>query len=217
MVERVGIPAGTRAAVINVTSTGAAGSGYLTAWSCDDPKPSTSLLNYTAGRDVANLMVVPLGASWAMCLQTAQVASHLIVDVLGYFPTTSGYSPVTPARLLDSRAGGSTVDGLSVGSSAVRRGQTVEVQIAGRGGLPMTATAAVLNLTAASIGANGYATVWPCTSATETPPNVSNLNFDSHDVANMVLTPLNSRGTVCITVGHGTADLLLDVTGSFAA
>ena len=41
--------------------------------------------------------------------------TNLIVDVTGYFPTGSAFVPLEPARLLDTRWVGATVDGLQFG------------------------------------------------------------------------------------------------------
>ena len=47
-VVRVSAPSAASSAsslVLNVTATGALGSGYVTAWACDEAKPATSNLN----------------------------------------------------------------------------------------------------------------------------------------------------------------------------
>ena len=52
------VPAGARAAVIDLAAVDPSGDGYLTAWSCDQAMPPTSNLNYIAGTTRATHSVV---------------------------------------------------------------------------------------------------------------------------------------------------------------
>jgi hypothetical protein len=82
---RGGVPATSAGIVaLNVTATGAAGAGYVTAWPCGQPQPGTSTLNLEgAGHTVANLAIVGVGSSGNVCLYTS-VGTHLIADVTGW-------------------------------------------------------------------------------------------------------------------------------------
>jgi uncharacterized protein YkwD len=51
---------------------------------------------------VANSVTSKVGAGGAVCLYT-DAATHLIVDVNGYFPPTANFGLLAPARLLDTR------------------------------------------------------------------------------------------------------------------
>jgi len=128
--------------------------------------------------------------------------ADLLVDVSGYF--TSGFEPLTPDRILDTR-GGDPVGELD-GS-----GDAYTLQVTG-GDVPASATAVALNVTVVDGEANdfgGFVTVFPC----GTRPEASNLNFVSgQTVPNSVIAPLSASGTVCLYV-YGQADLLVDVSG----
>ena len=56
----------------------------MTAFPCGGTPPGTSNLNYVAGQVVANLATVPVSGSGTVCLYT-WAATHLVVDVSGYF------------------------------------------------------------------------------------------------------------------------------------
>jgi hypothetical protein len=81
------VPVGAAAISMNLTSDGAAGTGFVTAYPTDGPFPVASNLNYTAATPVANAALVKLSA--AGTLNTfVNVATHVIIDVNGYFTGT---------------------------------------------------------------------------------------------------------------------------------
>src|SRR5690606_12126320 len=137
------------------------GFGYVTAHPCGQAPPLASNLNFRAGETVANLAAVKVGDGGRVCLFAAGSSVNLIADVAGYFPA-GAFSGLAPARLLDTRAGGATVDGVARGGGPVPADGTVVLPVAGRGGVAPDATAVVLNVTATEATGPGYATVWPC-------------------------------------------------------
>jgi hypothetical protein len=78
-----GVPAGAKAVSVNVTVTGAAGSGYLTAWPCGD-RPLASTANFMAGESVSNAAQLPLSADGRLCIFTP-IAAHVVVDMNGWW------------------------------------------------------------------------------------------------------------------------------------
>ena len=90
------------------------------------------------------------------------------------------------------------------------------INIAALAALPATAHTAIVNVTAVNNvddGA-GFISLYPCTSATVPPPNVSTLNFTTGSiVANGALTGL-SNGQACVWVYGGT-DAIIDVADWF--
>jgi hypothetical protein len=96
-------------------------------------------------------------------------------------------------------------------------GQTITLQVSGRGGVPATGVSAVvMNVTVASPTAAGFVQVAP------TPVNRgahSNLNPEpGRTIANLVIVPLGAGGTVDFYTElytPGTFDLLADVVGYF--
>ena len=77
--------------MLNVTVTGAQGTGFITVYPCGQAVPTTSNLNFVTGDTVPNAVIVKLGAGGKVCLFAAESATHLIADVNGYFPAGSGF------------------------------------------------------------------------------------------------------------------------------
>ena len=70
------------------------------------------------GQTIANSMIATIGDNLAICLYTSANV-HAIVDVSGFATTDSNYMPLNPARLLDTRAGMKTIDGLEQAGGAI--------------------------------------------------------------------------------------------------
>ncbi|HEY1205589.1 MAG: NHL repeat-containing protein [Bryobacteraceae bacterium] len=130
---------------------------------------------------------------------------------------TTGFSvgglqfvPVTPCRVADTRAaagpfGGPTLAGGSTRSFAIPQGVC---------GIPSTAQAYSLNVTAVPAGPLPYLTLWP--TGLEQPV-VSTLNStDGSLAANAAIVPAGSGGAVSVFVA-GQSDVILDIDGYFTA
>jgi hypothetical protein len=116
---------------------------------------------------------------------------------------TSRFSPLTPSRLLDTRSG-------LGGSTRVRAREQIVLQVSGRGGVPVGATAAVLGFVAVDPSAPGYLTTFPCSSPR---PLASTVNFVRNQiVANTAIAALSPSGQICIWASAET-DVVVDVTG----
>jgi Repeat of unknown function (DUF5650) len=206
---RANVPANAKAVIVNVTATGPTSDGYLTVYPCGAPVPNASNLNYTSGASIANLVVSKLGAAGALCIKTS-AATHLIADVTGYFPAGSSYEALQPARLLDTRGSGATIDNLLTAAGLRPSGTITELPVTGRGGVSANAATAVLNITATGPIEDGFVSVYPCGIS---PPNASNLNFaTSGDVANTVIVKPGAGGKVCL-YNSGQTHLIVDVNG----
>ena len=116
---------------------------------------------------------------------------------------------VEPARLLDTRVGGVTVDGLFQGEGTLTVGETIELQVTGRGGVASGADSVILNVGVVRPEDLGFLTVYPCD---EDVPETSNLNFaGGTTVSNAVFAKLSADGTACITASVDT-EVYADVT-----
>src|SRR5262249_3070539 len=154
-----------------------------------------SNLNWAAGKTVANLVELALGAGGQVSLFNGLGAADVVLDVEGYVesPTVSPppaglFNPIVPSRGLDTRIG------LGSGKAQLCAGQTITVTITGHGGVPSTGVSAVvLNVTATkTVVAPSAWTVYP---AGATRPTASNLNFvPGQTVANRVIVKLGSGG-----------------------
>ncbi len=203
------VPGATKAVTLNVTVIGA-GDGFVTVYPCGT-RPQTSSLNVRAGQTVSNSVVTKLSAAGSVCIYTQQ-AADVIVDVFNVLPDDSITTLATPARLLDTRPGQPTIDGVASGGGALDVSGVVEVAVAGRGGMSPVAKSAVLNVTAVGAAAPGFLTVWPCDSAR---PSTSNVNYvKGAATPNAVVTALSASGTVCVFSSNPT-NVIIDVFGEF--
>jgi alpha-tubulin suppressor-like RCC1 family protein len=125
--------------------------------------------------------------------------------------TGADYRPLQPARLLDTRPTGVTIDGLQQQSGQVAAGGTVELTVRGRGGVTPDSAAVTLSIAAVQPAGGGYLTVWPCGN---TMPLASSLNYASGvNTANTVVSRIPANGKVCIFTSHAT-QLIADVVGT---
>lgn len=81
------VPAGATAISMNLTSDQAEGAGYITEYPADGPFPLASNLDYVASTPVANAALVKLSAGGGVNV-FVNVATHVIIDVNGYFTGT---------------------------------------------------------------------------------------------------------------------------------
>jgi hypothetical protein len=201
---RAGVPAGAKAVVVNLTATGAVADGYVTAWPCSTPRPTTSVLNVVAGRDRANNAVVPLAATGDLCLFVS-APMHVIIDVNGWYGPGGGPAqPVVPIRRLDTRNG-------QGGYGRPGPGQSITLPMAGAFGIPAGARAVRVNVTAVGPSASTFVTAYPCS---RWPPGISTLNTEraSPARANGATVPLGPGGRLCLITSAST-HLIVDVEG----
>ncbi|MEQ1698601.1 MAG: S8 family serine peptidase [Ilumatobacteraceae bacterium] len=209
----IGVPDDASAVVLNLTIVGPPKGGYATVYPCGTTLPNASNLNFVTGRTIANAVVAKVGDAGKVCLYTS-VTAHFIIDVNGYAPGASSFLPLNPARLVDSRVGGTTVDGVGAAIGVRAEGSVTEILLPGRGGVPSDAEAVALNVTVVGPLAGGYATVFPCGTQ---PPGASNLNFVAGlTIANAVVAKIGAAGKVCIFASKAT-HLIVDVNGFFPA
>jgi hypothetical protein len=136
--------------------------------------------------------------------------THVIFDASGYLPASSGYTPVGPARVLDTR-----VDGQEhVGPLATD--ETIAITVAGKAGLPQAKDlgAVVLNVAVAQNDGQGFAAVYP-----DAPyPGNSTVNFAAgQTTAGLTVVDPGDDGKIelhHITTGTG-SQIVVDAFGYF--
>src|SRR5690606_15712264 len=165
------------AVAINVTAVRSADPGFLTVFPCLEEVPTASNVNFRAGENTANLVVVAPGASGRVCIFTS-TDTHVLVDLAGSFD--AGFVPqVPPARLADTRT-----------DRPVGPDEVFEIPVG-------DAVGAVVNVAAVRPTSDGFVTVFPCG---ESRPTASNLNFRAGtNTANLVFVRPGVGGRVCIT------------------
>ncbi len=206
---RAGIPADAATVVLNVTAVDPLGPGFITVHATGTARPLASNLNYEPGETVANTVIVPVGSGGDVTIYTL-AATHLVIDAAGSFPTGSASMIDTAARLVDTRPGETTVDGRDAGIGLRPASSSLQVQVAGRAGIPADAATVVLNVTAVTAYDSGHLTVHPTGT---TRPLASNLNYGrGQTVANTVFARIGTGGDVCI-FSHAGTHLVVDVAG----
>lgn len=201
----VGAPAGAGGVVASVTVIQPnAEAGFVTAFPCGTPMPSTSSINFIGASVTSNAVVSALGADGQLCLVATQPV-HVVVDVTGFLVPTGelSYQAVAPVRLLDTR------DAASVFVGRLGAGQVIELPIQTLPGMPADVHAIVANLTTVSTGTRGFITAYPCGM---TPPSTSSLNFDSDNPAGALTISAIGGGSLCVFANQRT-HLIVDLLG----
>jgi hypothetical protein len=208
------VPDDATAVALNVTTVETDGPSFVTAYDCDDPRPTASNVNASGAPGTAwsNLAVVGISAKGTVCLFTLS-SSHLIADVNGYLPSTSTITSATPERLLDTREEAGQIGYTGAQPAA---GSVIELDVTqvGRRQVPADAKAVFVNVTAVDATGPGFVTVWDC----DTPrPLASVLNYEPGSVLpNLAVAPIGTDGTICLFTSAGT-DLLVDLLGQVPA
>ena len=202
------------AVALNITAITPTASSFLAVWPTGASRPNASNLNFVAGRTIANVVIVAVGANNQINIYNESGRVDVAVDVLGYFPAGPAFNGVTPERFLDTRVGGRTVD-LTFQPGSPLAATSMSLKIAGRSSVPAEAAggSVALNVTVANATTDSFLTVFP---RFQTRPNASNLNFRAGEVvANMVMVRLSSAGEIAIANEFGSVDVIVDVLGWF--
>ncbi|MCL2091594.1 MAG: hypothetical protein FWH11_10435 [Micrococcales bacterium] len=176
--------------------------------------PTTYLLDMHPAQSFAN-PTLKAGESWQV------PGSGLKITVTAVNGTTSatvkvspvssvtlgsdlGFVPVSPTRLVDTRGG-----------SKVGAGKTLDVQVAGVGGVPSDARAVALNVTAVDATGRTFLRAWPLG---VTEPSSSTLNVHpGATVAAATVLGVGSGGKVRLRNNTGTVNVIVDVTGYYVS
>ncbi|MFN3255887.1 MAG: choice-of-anchor Q domain-containing protein [Ilumatobacter sp.] len=209
IVGRAGVPADAKAVIINITAVAPDGVGFVTAHPCLVNPPLASSLNFRLDAEAGNEIVAELNADGEICLFN-RTSTDLVVDVVGYVPAESLYRPVAPARLLDTRDNGVTIDGLFQQTGQRPSDSQLTLDVAGRGGISANARAVVINVTTVKPTRVGYVTVHPCL---PTEPTAASLNFaEGINRGNEIVAQLDENGRLCLYT-FGATQLVVDVVG----
>ena len=218
VVGRGGVPrTGVDSVALNVTVTNVTASSFLTVWPAGEVRPVASNLNMVASQTVPNLVVAKVGAGGRVSVYNHAGSTDVIADVAGYFLSDGTFVALQPARIFETRPGEFVTAGGTNREMRIGDDQTVEVRVAGVGGVPEFGVAAVvLNVTAIRADSPSFLTVWP--SGTNRP-NASNLNLVccGRVTPNLVIAKVGAGGHVNIYNRAGNTDVAVDVAGYFLA
>jgi hypothetical protein len=164
-------------------------------------------LAFPAGQTVANLVIAKVGSGGKVSFFNNAGATHVVADVVGYFSSagTSRFTPLAPARIVDSRVG--------LGAAKALVGPTgIDVAVWGRGGVPSGAKAVTLNVTVTGSATAGSVTVWPSGLAL---PNTPNVYYSSgQTICNAVMAKVGGNGRLRLNASKP-AHVIADVVGYF--
>jgi len=200
--------------VVNITVTEPDGAGFVTGYATGAARPPTSSVNNDRpGQTIGNLAILPVGTGGKISLYTF-AGTHVIVDVAGWFSDGSGvgtltglYVPLTPSRVLDTR---------EAPNVKLAAGGSIDLPIAGAGGVPSTGAAGVLmNLTMVEATNPGFVTAYPTGS---TRQEVSSVYADlrGETIPSLVAAQLGTGGRVTLFSNAGT-HLVADLAGWYIA
>ncbi|MDQ2650506.1 MAG: hypothetical protein M3Z03_13270 [Actinomycetota bacterium] len=220
-----GIPSSGVAAIIaNLTVTQPTAASFMTAWPTGQALPNSSNVNWQAGADRANRIIIPVGTGGQISVFNFTGAAHVLLDVSGWITSASSagapgstFSPLPPTRICDSRPSSAfvTTNQCNAGGAGASIGQglTKTIQVTGQGGVPAGATAVVLNVTSSGSTAQSFFTVYPGGTAR---PSTSDVNWVSgQDTPNLVVVRLPANGQLTIYNATGNAHVIADVQGYF--
>ena len=212
-----------KAFAVNITATRTTGTGYFTAWNGNDAAiPSTSTLNFTAGKTVPNMAIVPTSAcGLADCgpgfeslpiigvRNRSNGNADVIVDLVGYyddntFDGMTRFRPLAnPTRIVNTTKAQGIATALRPGQTAVVRNTAAVTTF--------NSLSLVTNTTANKPTSNTVLTLWRFDP--DFPrPTVSNLNPAAGQlVSNMTITDLGANYDFNVRNASGTTNLVLDV------
>ncbi|MFN0110616.1 MAG: putative Ig domain-containing protein [Blastocatellia bacterium] len=212
-----GIPSSARALVGNATTVNPQAGGYLTIFPADATRPLISSGNYLTGQTLNSPFTVGLSPSGQFKVYTV-AQTDLVIDVLGYYSMdaldVNGqgllFSPMVPARLLETRSGfsGCFTPGVPIPA-------TTDTPQAARGVCTISASAQAIvgNATVVNPTVGGFLTFWPSNAAR---PTVATSNYQANTIFNRHFTVgLGVDGAFKIYAQQST-HLVVDVSGSFA-
>ena len=129
-----GIPAGVEAYSLNVTVTATAGPGHLVIYPQGGSQPLVSSINYVAGQTIANAVIVPAGTGGGVTVVAGVSATHLIIDINGYF--TAEYNPGASFRAISNNVAPAILaENTSTASDAVAIRGVITTTTAGPSGV----------------------------------------------------------------------------------
>lgn len=215
------IPSSVTAVAIDITLASESSNGNLTAYADGAEQPLTSSTNYMPSTTVTGYQIVPVSADGEIALYNySSGTTHVIVDMTGYFtsdPTLAGdqtYHPLSPAyRDFDTAA--ATTNTSLTATGPVAAGATFTDSVVGVDGIPATATAVAMNLTAFGESGGGFLEAYP-TGSTQ-PSALTNLTYQTNDVASLDADiPLGTGGKITVAnEGTSSTNIIGDISGYY--
>jgi hypothetical protein len=180
------VPASASAVVVNVAAVAPLAPGHIRVFPTGTVLPTASVLNFAAGRNTPNQVIVKVGAGGKVSLYAGNT-THMIVDVSGYFTGTGDKYTVVASPATIGTLTVPAFSGLGTGTS--------DIAVAGVGGIPVSGVSkVVLNVAVLGPTSTGHIRVYPTGGAI--PPTSTN-NFAVGDSrTNLVVVAPSAGGQV---------------------
>jgi len=200
---QAGVPSDARAVMLNVRRSANSKVGQVWAWPTGGDRPVPSTWTRSAGSAAAGMVVVPLGGGDQIRV-AGDRAGQVSLDVVGYVAGSSeqSFHPMVPRRI--SR------EGLRIG-----RGDTANLSVRGRAGVPASARSVVVHVTGLNPRDKAQLTVWPRGRARPSPANLYIPKRVERD--GMAIVRLGDRGDIRVHAAGsavGTRVIVLGWIGS---
>ena len=210
------VPSTAQAYSLNITAVPHGALGYLTAWPAGSGVPIAATLNSPGGIVIANAALVPAGIGGAISVYASN-DTDVVIDINGYFapastPQALKFYPVTPCRIADTRTGSGFTGSFGPPALVAEATRSFPVQQS-TCGLPSTAQAYSVRMTAVAPSPLGYLTTWP---DGQPLPTVATLNAPNGGVVgNEAIVPAGTGGEINVYASAST-NLVIDINGYFA-
>ncbi|MER6126384.1 PKD domain-containing protein [Streptomyces sp. NPDC001795] len=213
-----GVPADANAVVLNVAATTTKGSGSLTVSPNGTINSGVTGPYWTTGQSASGQIVlpmIPLTDGKVVLHNSSRSSANLVADLVGWYGPSasgSGFQPVSPVRILNTRTGTGTTGGkiARLGARA-----TLKLKVTGAHGVPASGVNAVdLNLTVPSPSGSGFLVAYADGTSR---PGVHSVDFTAgHAVANRALVKVGTDGEIDLyNAGSTSVDVYADLLGDY--
>jgi hypothetical protein len=209
------VPSTAQAYSVNITVVPHGPLGYLTAWPTGAAQPFVAMVNSPNGTIVGNATIIP--ATYGSISVFVTNDTDVVMDINGYFappdaPQALAFYLMPPCRVVDTR----TTSGKTgaFGPPQMTGGSARDFPMPqSTCGIPATAQAYSLNVTAVAPGPLQYLTAWP---TGQPQPFVATVNGpQGGTVGNSAIVPAGTNGSISAFVSN-TTDVMIDINGYFA-
>jgi hypothetical protein len=209
-----GVPTSATAVVLNVAAVTPSGAGHLRVFPTGTPLPTASVLNFAAGQNTPNQVIVKVGAGRKVSIYAGNT-TNVIVDISGYFDGDANHDQYTPLPSITPQPS-ITIPAAVVGNPAA---STVNFTVLGVGGVPSTGPLAGISKVAVNIAArdpqsSGHLRVFPTGSPL---PESSTNNFTANSTrTNLALVTPGVGGQISVyNASPGSVNVTVDSIGYF--
>ncbi|MBV8981098.1 MAG: hypothetical protein JO086_09385, partial [Acidimicrobiia bacterium] len=216
-----GVPAsGVGAVNLAVSVLNASSAGLVTLWPSDAPQPGTSNVNYPLNTWTSNMAIVKVAADGTISIYNNGGSVRVLLDVSGWYATSSGqpgsgFNALTGSRILDTRVPTGTCVPGPCGRIAAN--SILKLQVGGQGGVPTTAKAVAINVTATGQAGGTNLIVWPDGQAMPGVTSVVVPTTGNKSQLVEVPLPAGGSGVVDIYSWLAATDVVVDVVGWYGS